>query len=103
MQCGVGVAYEVRNFTSLEFWKYFFDIILYHLNCELVMLVQRLDSFRLKNDLNDLSGNNEKNLLKFLSEGFAEREGFEPPVPLGTTVFISGCKGTTIFWFHQIF
>ena len=37
-------------------------------------------SFRLKNDLNDLSGNNEKSLLKFLSEGFAEREGFEPAI-----------------------
>ena len=54
---------------------------------------------------------------------FAEREGFEPPVPLGTTVFktvvidhstispckmtslvfLSGCKGTTIFSFCQIF
>ena len=53
----------------------------------------------------------------------AEREGFEPPVPLGTTVFktvvidhstispckmtslvfLSGCKGTTIFSFCQIF
>ena len=53
----------------------------------------------------------------------AEREGFEPPVPLGTTVFktvvidhstispckmtslvfLSGCKGTTIFLFCQIF
>lgn len=30
---------------------------------------------------------NKKSLLKFLSEALAEREGFEPPVPLGTTVF----------------
>ena len=36
---------------------------------------------------NDEECINKKSLLKFLSEGFAEREGFEPPVPLGTTVF----------------
>ena len=58
-----------------------------------------------------------------LQDSVAEREGFEPPVPLGTTVFktvvidhstispckmtslvfLSGCKGTTIFSFCQIF
>ena len=32
----------------------------------------------------------EKRLLKFLSEAFAEREGFEPPVPLSTPVFKTG-------------
>ena len=51
---------------------------------------------------------------------FAEREGFEPPVPLSTVVFKttvidhstispvlfcleSGCKGKEIFWNKQIF
>ena len=33
---------------------------------------------------------NEKRLLKFLSEALAEREGFEPPVPLSTPVFKTG-------------
>ena len=55
-----------------------------------------------------------------LIELFAEREGFEPPVPLSTVVFKttvidhstispvlfcleSGCKGTEFFWNKQIF
>ena len=33
---------------------------------------------------------NEKRLLNFHSEVFAEREGFEPPVPCGTPVFKTG-------------
>ena len=54
-----------------------------------------------------------------LIELFAEREGFEPPVPLGTVVFKTtvidhstispvgdfleiGCKGTSIFRIIQI-
>ena len=66
----------------------------------------------------------EKSCKSFdLQDYVAEREGFEPPVPLGTTVFktvvidhstispckmtslvfLSGCKGTTIFLFCQIF
>ena len=66
----------------------------------------------------------EKSCKSFdLQDYVAEREGFEPPVPLGTTVFktvvidhstispckmtslvfLSGCKGTTIFSFCQIF
>ena len=64
-----------------------------------------------------------KSCKSFDLQDFAEREGFEPPVPLGTTVFktvvidhstispckmtslvfLSGCKGTTIFSFCQIF
>ncbi len=64
-----------------------------------------------------------KSCKSFDLQDFAEREGFEPPVPLGTTVFktvvidhstispckmtslvfFSGCKGTTIFSFCQIF
>ena len=66
---------------------------------------------------------NEKAFWNFFQKALAEREGFEPPVPLGTTVFktvvidhstispckmtslvfFSGCKGTTIFSFCQIF
>ena len=60
-----------------------------------------------------------KAFWNFFQKALAEREGFEPPVPLGTTVFktvvidhstispirsddyslvfLSGCKGTTIF------
>ena len=51
---------------------------------------------------------------------FAEREGFEPPVPLGTTVFKTAaidhsaispkkytfkkrCKGTFFFYYYKIF
>ena len=64
-----------------------------------------------------------KSCKSFDLQDFAERERFEPPVPLGTTVFktvvidhstispckmtslvfFSGCKGTTIFSFCQIF
>ena len=69
---------------------------------------------------------NKKSLLKFLSEGSCGERGIRTP---GTSrydgfqdrcnrplyhlskfsqddyslVFLSGCKGTTIFWFHQIF
>ena len=60
-----------------------------------------------------------KAFRNFFQKAFAEREGFEPPVPLGTTVFktvvidhstispirsddyslvfLSGCKGTMFF------
>ena len=90
------------------------------------MLVQRLDSFRLKNDLNDLSGNNEKkpseiSFRRLCGErgirtpGTSRYDGFQdrcnrPLYHLSkfslddySLVFLSGCKGTTIFWFHQIF
>ena len=60
------------------------------------------------------------NFRLFFYKFFAEREGFEPPVPLGTVVFKttvidhstispmldcleSGCKGTSFYSIEQIF